>query len=60
VIDGVRIRVLIIPHDDDRSQTYTLRAEARQANLTGSSNPVTVTVSIGDTTGTTGVIANFD
>ncbi len=39
---------------------YSLRAEGRGANLKGIANPVAVSVSIGDNSGTADVTADFD
>jgi hypothetical protein len=39
---------------------YTLTTEARGANLKGTTNPVTVTLSIGNNTGTTHINAELE
>jgi YVTN family beta-propeller protein len=57
VVDGVKLDALI-------KRTGTLRyafdAEAKGADLTGTKNPVPVTLTIGDNTGTTSVKADID
>jgi hypothetical protein len=57
VIDGVRLEVLI-------KRTGTLRyafdAKARHANLTRTTNPVPVTLTIGGDSGTASVKADID
>jgi len=57
VIDGVKLEALI-------KRTGTLRyafdAEAKGADLTGTTNPVPVTLTIGADTGTTSVTADID
>jgi hypothetical protein len=57
VINGVRLEALI-----KRTGTlrYAFEAEARHANLAGTTNPVPVTLTIGDDSGTTTVKAEFD
>ena len=57
VIDGVILKVLIEPTGTKR---YAFLAKARDANLTGSVNPVTVTLTIGDDSGMTSVKADID
>ena len=57
VIDGVDLRVLIRPTGAKR---YALEAEARHADLTGTENPVPVTLTIGGDSGTTLVKAYID
>jgi hypothetical protein len=57
VIDGVDLRVLIRPTGAKR---YTLEAEARHADLSGTENPVPVTLTIGGDSGTTLVKAYID
>jgi YVTN family beta-propeller protein len=57
VIDGVDLRVLIRPTGAKR---YALEAEARHADLTGTKNPVAVTLAIGDDSGTVSVKAHID
>jgi len=56
VIDGVDLRVLIRPTGAKR---YALEAEARHADLTGTKNPVQVTLTIGGDSGTTLVKAHI-
>ena len=56
VIDGVRLVVLIQPTGATR---YSFHAVAHNANLTGTTNPVPVTLTIGDDSGTTTVKANI-
>ena len=48
-INGVALDVVIAPEGTKR---YALRAGTRNANLTGTVNPVPVTLSIGDDSGT--------
>jgi YVTN family beta-propeller protein len=57
VIDGVRLEALI-----KRTGTlrYAFKAEARHANLTGTTNPVQVMLTIGGNSGTTSVKADID
>jgi YVTN family beta-propeller protein len=57
VIDGVDLRVLIRPTGAKR---YALDAEARHADLTGTKNPVPVTLAIGGDSGTTLVDAHIN
>jgi hypothetical protein len=57
VIDGVRLEVKI---ELTGSLRYTFRAEARGANLSGSTNPVQVSLGIGNNAGLTSVKAHFD
>jgi YVTN family beta-propeller protein len=57
VIDGVDLRVLIRPTGTKR---YALEAEARHADLTGTKNPVPVTLTIGGDSGTVLVKAHID
>lgn len=56
MIDGVRLKALI-------KRTGTLRyvflAKAHNADLTGTKNPVQVTLTIGDDSGTTSVQARI-
>jgi YVTN family beta-propeller protein len=54
VVGGVNLQVLITPVG---RQKYAFAAAAERANLTGTNNPVTVTLTIGDNTGTTSVDA---
>ena len=54
VIDGVALEVLI---KSTGTKSYALEAAARHANLTGTVNPVPVTLSIGDASGTASVKA---
>jgi hypothetical protein len=42
------------------AKRYDLMAEARDANLTGTTNPVPVTLVIGDDSGTVSVKADID
>ncbi len=56
VIAGVRLEVSI----DRNEGRYSLRAEGRGANLSGIANPVAVSVTIGNNTGSTKVTADFD
>jgi hypothetical protein len=56
VIDGVPLDVLI--KFGSTAGSYTLLAEGRGANLKGTTNPVTVTLSIGNNTGTTKIHAH--
>ena len=49
VIDGVALNVVIEPTGANR---YALRATAHGANLTGTTSPAPVTLTIGDDTGT--------
>jgi len=57
VIDGVRLEALV-----KRTGTlrYTFEAEAKGADLTGTKNPVQVSLTIGDDSGTTSVKADID
>jgi YVTN family beta-propeller protein len=57
VIDGVRLETVI-----KRTGTlrYTFEAEAKGADLTGTKNPVPVSLTIGDDSGTTSVKADID
>ena len=57
MIGGVDFEVLIEPKETSH---YALRAEARGANLTGTRNPVPVTLGIGDDGVTTSVKADID
>jgi len=57
MIGGVDLKVLIEPEETSH---YALRAEARGANLTGTRNPVPVTLGIGDDGVTTSVKADID
>jgi len=56
VIDGVALHMLIRPTGTKR---YALEAEARDANLAGTKNPVPVSLTIGGDTGTTSVNAHI-
>jgi YVTN family beta-propeller protein len=56
VIDGVRLEVGIEPTGAKR---YAFHANAHDANLAGTTNPVTVTLIIGDDSGTTPVKAEI-
>ena len=49
-INGAYLEVVI--RSDERQERYFLQATGRHVNLTGIANPVTVTLSIGDNTGT--------
>jgi hypothetical protein len=66
VINGVRLAVLIRPNDDDKNHDrctqakYTVMAKGSGSILRGTTNPVTVTISIDDNTGTTKVNADFE
>lgn len=55
-IGGVAVWFRINPVGDN---SYTLQAEGSGANLTGISNPVTVTLTIGDDTGSTQITAQI-
>ena len=55
VIDGVRLEVGILPTGAKR---YAFQANAHGADLTGTANPVPVTLAIGDDSGTTSVTAH--
>jgi YVTN family beta-propeller protein len=57
VIDGVDLRVLIRPTGAKR---YALEAEARHADLTGTKNPVPVTLTIGGDSNSVLVKAHID
>ncbi|HET9377945.1 MAG TPA: YncE family protein [Chthoniobacterales bacterium] len=57
VIDGVRLEAKIEPAGGLR---YRFRAEAKGANLGGITNPVQVSLGIGDDAGLTSVTAHFD
>jgi hypothetical protein len=57
VIDGVRLEAKI---EQTGSLRYTFRAEAKGANLSGITNPVQVSLGIGDDVGLTSVKAHFD
>jgi YVTN family beta-propeller protein len=57
VIDGVRLEAKI---ELTGSSRYTFRAEARGANLSGITNPVLVSLGIGNDAGLTSVKARFD
>ncbi len=57
VIDGVALEVEIEPTGTKR---YALEAYARDANLTGTKNPVTVMLAAGDDSGMTSVKADLD
>ncbi|HUZ92181.1 MAG TPA: YncE family protein [Methylocella sp.] len=57
MIGGVDLHVEIEPTGAKR---YDLMAEARDANLTGTTNPVPVTLVIGDDSGTVSVKADID
>jgi len=57
VIDGVRLEAKI---ERTGSLRYTFRAEANGANLSGITNPVQVSLGIGDDAGLTSVKADFD
>ena len=56
VIDGVSLSVQIVPL---AGNSYQFKAEASRADLTALANPVTLTLTIGDDTGTTSVYAEF-
>jgi uncharacterized repeat protein (TIGR03803 family) len=55
-IDGVLLRVGFVPTGSKR---YAFTAVAENASLTGTTNPVTVTLTIGDDTGTTSIKAKI-
>jgi hypothetical protein len=57
VIEGVHLKVLIEPTG---TRQYALNAVATDANLTGTKNPVPVTLGIGDDGVTTSVKAEID
>lgn len=57
VIDGVRLEAQIKPTGTLR---YAFQAEAKGANLSGTNNPLQVSLSIGDDAGLTLVNAKFD
>jgi YVTN family beta-propeller protein len=57
MIEGVDLKVLI---EAKETSHYALRAEARGANLTGTRNPVPVTLGIGDDGVATSVNADVD
>jgi hypothetical protein len=58
VINGVSLEVLI--KFGSTAGSYTLLAEGRGVNLNGTTNPVTVTLSIGNNTGTTKIHAGLE
>jgi hypothetical protein len=58
VINGVSLEVLI--KFGSTAGSYRFLAEGRGANLKGTTNPVTVTISIGNNTGTTKIHAEFE
>jgi hypothetical protein len=55
-INGVELEVGIVPTGAKR---YAFAAAAQNANLSGTTKPVTVTLTIGDDTGTTSVNARI-
>jgi len=57
VIDGVRLEAKIEPRGGFR---YEFRADAKGANLSGTTNPVQVSLGIGGNAGVTSVSAHFD
>jgi hypothetical protein len=57
VIDGVALEAVIQPLGGD---TYEFKAEGANADLTGTVNPVTVALTIGDDGGSTTVEAEFE
>lgn len=57
VINGVHVEAGIMSRG---SNTYDLKVEAEHANMTGTVNPVTVQVTIGDNSGSTEVNAKID
>ena len=57
MIDGVRLEVKIEPRGGFR---YAFHAEAKGANLKGTTNPVQVSLGIGDDAGLSTVKAHFD
>jgi YVTN family beta-propeller protein len=57
VIDGVRLEAKIEPRGGFR---YEFHAEAKGANLSGTTNPVQVSLGIGGNAGVTSVRADFD
>lgn len=56
-ISGVSLEVQIVPLGGN---DFQLKAEAEGANLSGTVNPVTVGLTIGDDSGSTAVTAEFD
>jgi hypothetical protein len=56
VIDGVSLSIQIVPLGGN---SYQFKAEGSPVNLTALTNPVTVTLTIGDDTGTASVHADF-
>jgi hypothetical protein len=56
VINGVSLEVQIVPLGNN---IFTFKAEGRGVDLTGLTNPVTVVLTIGNDTGSTAVIAQF-
>src|SRR5260370_39266491 len=56
IINGVSLQFRIVPVGGN---SYTLQAEGSGANLTGISNPVTVTLTIGDDSGSTQITAEI-
>jgi hypothetical protein len=56
-INGVALEFVIQPLGGN---SFQFEAEGRGANFTGTMNPVTVTLTIGDDSGSTTVIAEFD
>jgi hypothetical protein len=57
MVNGVNLEAVIFPTGAKR---FAFLAAAQNANLTGTKNPVTVTLAIGDDTGTTSVNADID
>jgi hypothetical protein len=58
VIDGVTLSIQIVP-PSVTGDGWSFKASGIPVNLTGLSNPVTVVITIGNDSGTTGVNANF-
>ena len=55
-VDGVKLDATLTPLG---GQHYAFAAEGRHADLTGIANPVTITLTIGDDSGSTSVTAQF-
>ena len=58
VVEGVSLEVLI--KFGSKPGSYLFLAEGRGANLKGTTNPVTVTLNIGNDTGTIHINAEFE
>lgn len=56
-INGVALQIRIAPLGGN---SYSIQVDASGVNLTGLTNPVTVTLTIGNNTGTTSVTADFE